>query len=132
MSKTVKYILIALAILAIAALFLFSDKVSIGAIIAGGAGLFAAIKARLLQNDSLSEKVKLIEEEHGLKREEWNHIKEEYDSRFRAIKARMDYLDYRSAKIAEQISELDAAERKALQDNERLSDDEILNRLNNL
>ncbi len=132
MSKTIKYILIAVGILALIALFVFSDNVSLGAIIAGGAGLVAAVRARLLQNEPLAERVQLIEEEHGIKRAEWDAVKEEYDSKFKAIKARMDYLDYRSAKVAEQIKDLDEAEKKALQNNAQLTDDEILNRLNNL
>jgi hypothetical protein len=79
-----------------------------------------------------SERVEAIESEHGIKRQEWNQVKEEYDSKFKAIKARMDYLDYRSAKISDQIGDLDEAERKAIEANNDLTDDEILERLNNL
>jgi hypothetical protein len=132
MSKTVKYILITVVILAIIALFVFSDKVSLGPIIAGAAGLFAAIKARLFGSGDLKERVEKIQEEHTLKREEWNRIKEEYDSKFRALKARMDYLDYRSAKISEEIGDLDTVEKQALQNNAKLTDEEILARLRNI
>jgi len=132
MSKTIKYILLAGVILAIVALFIFNENVSIGAIVAGVTALFAAIKSRLLRNDSLSESIATIENEHAIKRNEWDRTKEEYDSKFRAMKARMDYLDYRSKKIAAQIEDLDVAEQEALEVNERLSDEEILERLNNL
>jgi hypothetical protein len=119
-------------VLGIIALFVFSDKVSLGPIIAGIAGLFATIKSRLIHAEPLSERVEAIESEHGIKRQEWNQVKEEYDSKFKAIKARMDYLDYRSAKISDQIGDLDEAERKAIEANNDLTDDEILERLNNL
>jgi hypothetical protein len=80
----------------------------------------------------LKDRVEKIQEEHTLKREEWNRIKEEYDSKFRALKARMDYLDYRSAKISEEIGDLDTVEKQALQNNAKLTDEEILARLRNI
>lgn len=132
MSKTLKYIIIAVVILGLVALFIFSNKVNLGAIFAGLAGTWAAVKARLFNTESLQERVEQIQEEHGIKREEWNRIKEEYDSQFRAIKARMDYLDYRSAKISQEITDLDKAEQQALEGNAKLTDNEILERLRNL
>lgn len=132
MSKTVKYILITVVILCLVALFIFNDKVNLGAIFAGLAGTWAAVKARLFNTEPLQERIEQIQEEHGMKRGEWNRIKEEYDSRFRAMKARMDYLDYRSAKITKEIDDLDEAEQQALQANAQLTDNEILERLKNL
>jgi hypothetical protein len=131
MSKTIKYILIGAFVLGVIALFIFNDNLSMGAIIAGIAGLFATIKSRLINAEPLSERIEAIETEHGVKRQEWDQVKEEYNSKFRAIKARMDYLDYRSAKISEQINDLDAAELDAIESNNNLSDEEILERLRN-
>lgn len=132
MSKTVKYILLALVVLSVVALFVFNDNVSVGAIIAGVTAVFAAVKSRLIHNEPLSERIATIEGEHSIKRDEWNRTKDEYDSKFRAMKARMDYLDYKSKLISEQINDLDVAEQKVLEQNENLTDDEILERLNNL
>lgn len=132
MTKTVKFIILAAVILAVVALFVFNDNVSVGGVIAGVTALFAAIKSRIFNNEPLNERIATIEGEHSIKREEWNQTKEEYDSKFRAMKARMDYLDYRSKKISEQIEDLDDAEQEALKLNEQLTDEEILDRLNNL
>lgn len=132
MSKTAKYIILGLVVLSVVALFVFNENVSVGAVIAGITALIAAVKSRLVHNEPLSQRIDTIEGEHSVKREEWNRTKDEYDSRFRAMKARMDYLDYTSRKISEQISDLDVAEQKVLDTNSQLSDDEILERLNNL
>lgn len=131
MSKTVKYIIIAVVVLALVALFVYNDKVNLGSIFAGIAGLYAAVKAKLFHTDPLKERIGQIQDEHAMKREEWNTIKEEYESKFRALKARMDYLDYRSAKLANEIADLDETERQALQKNANLTDEEILARLRN-
>ena len=132
MGKTVKYIIIGAVILAIIALFIFNDNIEFGAIIAGITGFVAAIKSKLLKSTDVQEKLELVEQEHAIKRSDWENIKEEYDSKFNALKARMDYLDYRSAKLINEISELDDIERRALEENKNLTEAEILDRLRNL
>ncbi|QQS51892.1 MAG: hypothetical protein IPM71_03970 [Bacteroidota bacterium] len=132
MSKTVKYILIIALILGAMSLLVFSDKIGLGSIVAGAAGFFAAVKAKLFQTEPLSQRIQSIESEHAVKRADWDQVKADFDNQFRAMKARMDYLDYRSAKLTEQISKLDESEREALKKNSNLSDAEILDRLNNL
>ena len=79
----------------------------------------------------MEEEISTIETEHAAKRKNWALMKEEYDSKFNALKARMDYLDYKSATIAKQISSLDTAQKEALKKNSNLSDDDLLDWLKN-
>ncbi len=134
MSKTVKYIIIGVVILGV--LFLLSyfifDGGTPGGIIAGIAGGWAAFKSKIFSTKSLKEEIEEVEEEHAIKRDEWKRIKEEYNSRFQALKARMDYLDYRSAKISGQLGELDEEEKKKLEEIDNITLDERLRRINDI
>jgi hypothetical protein len=130
-----KYIIILIIVLAIVAVLIFNDHlgINIGSIFAAVTGGFAAFRAKLFKNSpTLSEQISEVENEHAVKREEWTRLKEEYESKYAALKARMDYIDYKSAIITSEIKELDEFERKALQRNRQLSDEEILDRLRNL
>jgi len=134
MSKTLKYILFGIVILAILGLLgylAFSEK-SPGSLIAGIVGIWAAIKSKVFNTKSLGEEIAEVEQEHALKREEWNRVKEEYDSQFRVFRARMDYLDLKSAKISEQISDLDEEEVKKLEEIKNMSREEKLKLFENL
>lgn len=134
MSKTIKYILFGIVILAILGLLgylAFSEK-SPGSLIAGIVGIWAAIKSKVFNTKSLGEEIAEVEQEHALKREEWNRVKEEYDSQFRVFRARMDYLDLKSAKISEQISDLDEEDVKKLEDIKNMSREEKLKLFENL
>ena len=126
MSRTLKYILIGFAILVLLAIFLFGKNIEFGAIIASITGGIAAMKAKLFGTSSLSEKMAGVETEHSVKREEWQRVKEEYDSKINALKAWMDYLDYKSSKIAQELRDLDDVEKKILEKNRDITDEEIL------
>ena len=129
MSKSLKTIIIVVTVIGVVALVVFSDKINLGGIFATIAGGFAAFKAKLFNNSrtNVEEQMALVDEEHLVKRQEWDRIKDEYDSRFKAI----EYIDYRTAKISQEIADLDQAERTALSENRNLTEEEILNRLNN-
>ncbi|MCD4683704.1 MAG: hypothetical protein K8R86_10515 [Bacteroidales bacterium] len=134
MSKTLKYILFGIVILAILGLLgylAFSQK-SPGSLIAGIAGIWAAIKSKVFNTKSLGEEIVEVEQEHALKRDEWNRVKEEYDSQFKVFKARMDYFDLKSAKISEQINDLDEEEVKKLEEIKNMSREEKLKLFENL
>jgi len=134
MSKTLKYILFGIVILAVLGLLgylAFSQK-SPGSLIAGIVGIWAAIKSKIFNTKSLGEEIQEVEQEHALKREEWNRVKEEYDSQFKVFKARMDYLDLKSAKISEQISDLDEEEVKKLEEIKNMSREDKLKLFENL
>ncbi|UCD37377.1 MAG: hypothetical protein JSW54_11170 [Fidelibacterota bacterium] len=90
-----------------------------GALIGGLAGIWASFKSKLFGKSATE-----ITAEHVEKREEWARIKEEYDSNFRALKARMDYLDYRSAEISLQLKELDEEEQTRINKIRNLSREE--------
>ncbi len=128
MSKTILYIVIGVVLIGIIALFIFGKNVEFGSIIAAVATGFAVFKTKLFGSSSanVSEQIASVENDDILKRNEWKRIKDEYDSQFNAIKARMDYLDYKSARIALEINNLDAVEKKALEKNRNITDDEIL------
>ncbi|WP_421765155.1 hypothetical protein [Ekhidna sp.] len=132
MSKTLKTILIVAVILGVAVLLIFRSDL-IGQAFAALAGGFAAFKAKLFNSSKIDveEEISTIETEHAAKRKNWALMKEEYDSKFNALKARMDYLDYKSATIAKQISSLDTAQKEALKKNSNLSDDDLLDWLKN-
>ena len=135
MNQNLKYILITIIILAVLSMFVFSESlgIEIGALFASIAGGFAAFKAKLLGNtSSVAEQIEKVENEHATKREEWQLLKNEFDSKYNALKARMDYLDYKSALISSEILELDEHEKAAIQNNHNLSEEEILQRLRNL
>ncbi|MEP0984273.1 hypothetical protein [Ekhidna sp.] len=132
MNKTLKTILIVAVILGVAVLLIFRSDL-IGQAFAALAGGFAAFKAKLFNSSKINveEEISTIETEHAAKRKNWALMKEEYDSKFNALKARMDYLDYKSATIAKQISSLDTAQKEALKKNSNLSDDDLLDWLKN-
>ncbi len=134
MSKTIKYIIIGIIILAILFVigYFAKENNSPGSIIAGLAGAWAAFKSKIFSTNSLKENIKEVEDEHSLKREEWDNIKNEYNSKFNAIKARMDYLDYTSAKISSQISALDEEGLKKIKELENITREERLRLLNEL
>ncbi|MCF8236007.1 MAG: hypothetical protein K9G67_13490 [Bacteroidales bacterium] len=134
MSKTVKYIIIGVVILALLFLlvyFVFMGGTP-GALIAGVTGAWAVFKSKTFTMKGLSEEIEGIEEEHDIKRKEWDRIREEYDSRFNALKARMDYLDYATLKVKAQINDLDEKEREEIRRIDTMTDEERLNMLRNL
>ncbi|WP_420318588.1 hypothetical protein [Ekhidna sp.] len=132
MNKTLKTILIVAVIIGVAVLLIFRSDL-IGQAIAALAGGFAAFKAKLFNSSKIDVEgeIEAIESEHESKRKNWQLIRDEYDSKFNALKARMDYLDYKSALISKQLGKLDVSEKEALKKNADLSDDELLDWLRN-
>lgn len=131
MSTSLKIILIIVAILLAVALVVFAGpEVELGSIFAALAGGFAAFKAKLFNSPTrnVEEQITNVDTEKLVKRSEWTFIKEEYDSKLEALKARMDYLDYRS-KLLQEYSDRDAKEPGK---DPKLTENEILKRLKKL
>lgn len=95
------------------------DKSAPGALIAGIAGIWGAIKANLF--GSSEEKIR---EEHTKKLAEWALTKSEFDHQVEHLKERMENLDFRSKKITEQLKKLDAIETAKLKNVENMSPQE--------
>lgn len=132
MNKSLKTIIIVVLVVGVAILLIFRGDL-VGQAFAALAGGFAAFKSKLFNSSrvNVEEEIKGIEQEHTAKRNDWALLKDEYDSKFNALKARMDYLDYKSATISKKLGELDEAEKIALKKNSNLSDDELLDWLRN-
>ena len=132
MNKTLKTIIIVALVVGVAVLLIFKGEL-VGQAFAALAGGFAAFKSKLFNSSrvNVEEEISNIELEHTKKRNDWTLMREEYDSKFNALKARMDYLDYKSATISKKIGELDEAEKTALKKNSNLSDNELLDWLRN-
>ncbi|MEO9482558.1 MAG: hypothetical protein ABJG47_03905 [Ekhidna sp.] len=132
MNKTLKTVIIVVLFVGVAILLIFRSDL-IGQAFAALAGGLAAFKSKLFNSSRINveEEINNIELEHKQKRNDWALVKEEYDSKFNALKARMDYLDYKSATISKQLGELDTTEKAALKKNSNLSDDELLDWLRN-
>ena len=111
---------IAVGLLALLALVAFRNAAP-GILLGGGAGLWAVVKARIFGPSAAQ-----VKEEHARKRIEWADIKETYDNRIAALRARMDYLDYQSATLASQLGELNSEQRARLDRLRTLPDDEKL------
>jgi len=114
--KTLKILIIGIIILGIVFLlgyFIF-DGGTPGALIAGLASGWAAFRSNAFSMKGLSEKLTGLEQEHEIKHQEWQGFKDEYDNKYNALKARIDYLDYRTLLIREQLSTLDNEEKEKI------------------
>lgn len=132
MKKTIKYILIVVVVIVILAVLVFHEQlgINLGAIFASIAGGFAVFKSKLFNSSSVEEQIAAVENEHAEKRENWQNIKEEFDSKYSALKARMDYIDYKSARILSEISNLDEEQKRAVKKDLSATNDELLDFLN--
>ncbi len=132
MSKTLKSILIT-AVIVGAIILVVLNPDFVGQVFAALAGGFAAFRAKIFNSSRINveEETAAVEQEHLMKRKEWQSIKDEYDSKFNAIKARMDYLDYKATKLTDQIGDLSEEEKKALAINKNMSNEELLDWLKN-
>ncbi len=134
MNKTLKYILIAIVVLGIVAILAFSNilkGIEVGAVFASIAAGFAAFKSKIFKSSiPVVQQIDEITNEHSQKRNEWNIIKEEFDSKYNALKARMDYIDYKSAKILSEISDLDEIQKQAIKKDLKSTNDQLLDFLN--
>ncbi len=118
MDRNIKIIFIGIIVLIlIGALVYVSFAVSApGSLIGGLTLLWAGFKSNILGLKSSAEKADVIKKEHAAERLQWDYIKEEYDSKLRALEAQMKYLDYKSALISEQLGELDEYEKQKIEE----------------
>lgn len=134
MNTTLKYILIGVLILGLIAIFAFSDilkGLEVGSVFAAMAASFAAFKSKIFKSsESVDEQIALVGQEHAIKREEWKNLKDEYESKYNALKARMDFIDYKSAKILQEISVLDETQKQAIKNDLNSTNKDLLDFLN--
>lgn len=132
MSKTLKTILIIVAIVVVLGFVVylfFGDSKLLGGLIAMVTTAWASFKAKLFSPSKTEQE---ITAEHETTRRNWDLLKSEYDSRINALKARMDYIDYRSAKISEQINDLKKEEKAKIDQFNQMNDKEKEDFVNNL
>jgi hypothetical protein len=103
------------------------DKSAPGALIAGIAGIWGAIKANLF-----GESKEDIREEHTKRRTEWAQAKSEFDQQVEQLKERMEHLDYRSQQVTKQLTKLDVMETAKLQNVKNMSAQEKARLLDSL
>ncbi|MGQ8334908.1 hypothetical protein ACUNWD_00030 [Sunxiuqinia sp. A32] len=132
MEKNIKLIINGIIILTLIGLLIFVsfDVSGPGSLIGGLTILWATIKSKIFGIKSSEERIDQIKSEHQQKREDWQKVKEEYESRFRSLKAQMEYLDYKSALVAEKINNLDDYQRQKLNEIEKSSPDELVKMIN--
>lgn len=132
MEKNIKIIIIGIVILAVIGSLIFvSFNISgPGSLIGGLAVIWAGVKSNIFGKKTTEEKIDQIKSEHNIKREEWQSLKNEYDTKFRLLQAQMQYIDYKSALISEKINNLDDYQKKKIKEIENASSDELLNLLN--
>ena len=129
MWKIIKTILITIAVLTAIALLLFREKIEPGTLIAGLATFFAAMKSRIFGVTKIENFIGDVVEEHSAKRNDWKALKEKYDADINALRARMEYQDYRTEHLLQTIRDLDEAEKMAVQDLYDLSEEDLGKRL---
>ncbi len=103
------------------------DKSAPGALIAGIAGIWGAIKAKIFGSSEEE-----IRGEHTEKRAEWARTKSEFDRQVEQLKERMEHLDFRSIKISEQLKKLDVIENVKLKSVKNMSPQEKARLLDSL
>lgn len=132
MEKNIKIIIIGIVILAVigSLIFVSFDISGPGSLIGGLAVIWAGVKSNIFGKKTTEEKIDQIKSEHNIKREEWQSLKNEYDTKFRLLQAQMKYIDYKSALISEKINNLDDFQKKKIKEIENASSDELLNLLN--
>lgn len=122
-------------VLAIVALVVFNDRLGleIGSVFASVAAGIAALKSKLFgdsSDNSVENQIKQVEDEHSAKRQQWQELREEFSSKYETLKARIEYHDYRAARIISEIRDLDKKELEALKNFENMTEEDILNKLN--
>ena len=103
------------------------DKSAPGALIAGIAGIWGALKANLFGGSKED-----IKEEHTKKRTEWAVTKSRFDQQVEQLNERMEHLDYRSRQVTERLKKLDVIENVKLQSVKNMSAQEKARLLDNL
>lgn len=130
MRNTAKYIIIVIAIIGVLVLLaiLAYDKEAPGTLIAGLLTTWAAFRAKIFSGQSINVKDSIleVENEHAIKRQDWDSMKEKFDSQIDTLKAQIQYLEYKSAKVSEQLDDLDEEEVAAIKRIDSMSIEEKL------
>lgn len=132
MDKNIKIIFIGLIVLIlIGTLVYLSFAVSApGSLIGGLTLLWAGFKSNILGIKSSTEKANEIKQAHASERQEWQNLKNEYDSKLRALEAQMKYLDYKSALLSEQLGDLDDYEQEKIKEIRSASASDLAQQIN--
>ncbi len=114
MNKSLKTIIVILVIIGVVVLLIFRQDL-VGQVFAALAGGVAVFKSKFFNSckTNLEEELGSSESENTQEKNDWRVIKQEYDSKFLERKARIDYLDYRSAKIAKELKSSDELDRRS-------------------
>ena len=129
MWKTIRTLLIIVVVLGAVTLFIFRDRIEFGSLFAGVATFFAALRSKIFGASKVEKLISGLEDEHTAKQVEWTAVREKFDARIEALRARMEYHDYRSALISGMITDLDDTEKRAMDNLKNMTDEEILERV---
>jgi len=124
MSISTRIVIGVIIVAALALLGWLASQGSPGALLGGLAAVFGAYKGKLFGSSSEE-----IREEHRAKREEWEVIRQKYASELQALRARMDYLNYRTMRIDAELRTLDDDEREVIRKIEEMSSEEKIDEL---
>ena len=124
MQKFIRTILSILAIIIAIILLLWVNGIEPGMIITGLAVFFAALKARLFNQSNKDDRIKKIQSEHVLKRENWKQHEEDYIKHYERLKNRIRMLRLDAENVREEIRKLESSPSAS-----SLTEEEILERL---
>lgn len=134
MNFSVKNLIIGLIILAVIGILIYFAITGNGpgTLIAGLATLFGGYKSKIFDGKSLEESLDDVETHHTEKRAGWEQIRQEYASKYAALEARMDYIDFKTAKLTEQIDNLDEVQKEKIKKINESTPEEMLNEFRRL
>lgn len=133
MGKKILYIIIGVIVVGLivfVVLMFVSGNGTPGSIIAILAGVWASFKAKLFQFKNRD--IEAITQQHDVRQDNWAITKTEYDSKINSMVARMDYLEYKSAKISLQINDLKIEEKAKIEEFNKMNDVQKEEFVNNL
>jgi hypothetical protein len=112
MRKKIKWIVIGIFLLICLVLFIWGDKLNIpaGSIFAGLALLIAAIKSRLFGSDKLLKEIDRIQNNHEIKRKEWEQEKQIQEQQYDSLKNILVELDARIEQLDEELGKTEYRE----------------------
>lgn len=128
MKISIKYIVIGIIVLGVLGVLAYAaiSGNSPGTLIAGLAALFGGYKSGIFKKESLEEDLAEVSEMHADKRANWDLVAKEYESKYAALYARMDYIDFRTAKLSQQIGALDEVQKERIKKVNEASPEEML------
>lgn len=121
--STTKMIFIGIVALAVLGFlgWLAIDKSAPAAIIGGLATIWGAVEAKLFGGGKGREKILAANE---AKQAEWSRMKEDFEHKYSLIRARLDYLDVKSATLSQKLNSLDIEEKAALEKIDKMTAEE--------